>query len=91
MACIRIKAVFNPGDAETAERMAEEIGQQTLERREVADTHSSERSSCSISWRREEGFAVSPEQLRRLPNLSAYLKLGGDFAVAKIVIHRKKS
>ena len=88
LACFRTKVVFNPGDAETAKRMAEELGRQTVERREVSRSYSPGKNSTTESWRREERFAVSPENLQRLPDLTAYLKLGGDYPVAKIVVPR---
>jgi type IV secretory pathway TraG/TraD family ATPase VirD4 len=91
LACFRTKVIFNPGDAETAKRMAEELGSQTIERREVSYSHSPGRTtSTTNSWRREEGLAVSPEDLQSLPDLTAYLKLGGNFPIAKITIPRRK-
>lgn len=88
LACFRTKVIFNPGDVETAKRMAEELGEQVVERRVVSRTHSDGKSSQTESWKEEERLAVSAEELRRLPDLTAYLKLGGDFPVAKIVIPR---
>ncbi len=88
LACFRTKIVFNPGDAETAKRMAEEIGRQTVERREVAHTRSPSGSSQTASWRREEQLTVSAEDLQRLPDLTAFVRFGGDFPVAKIVVPR---
>lgn len=88
LACFRTKVVFNPGDVETAKRMAEELGGQIVERRIVSRSDSGGKVSQTESWREEERSAVSPEDLRRLPDLTAYLKLGGDFPVARIVIPR---
>lgn len=90
LACFRTKIVFNPGDADTAMRMAEEIGRQTVERREVAHSHSSTTSSQTTSWRREERLVVSPDDLQRLPDLTAYIKLGGDYPVAKILVPKPR-
>ena len=88
LACFRTKIIFNPGDAETAKRMAEEIGKQTIERLEVSHSKGAGHGSTTQSWRREEKFAVSPEQLQQLPDLTAYLKLGGDYPVSKITVAR---
>ena len=88
LACFRTKIIFNPGDAETAKRMAEEIGRQTVERLEVSHSKSSKHGSTTKSWRREEKFAVSPEKLQQLADLTAYLKLGGNYPVAKITVAR---
>lgn len=88
LACFRTKIIFNPGDAETAKRMAEEIGKQTIDRLEVSHSKGPGHGSTTKSWRREENFAVSPEKLQQLPDLSAYLKLGGDYPVAKITVAR---
>ena len=86
LACFRTKLVFNPGDAETAKRMAEEIGRQIVERRAVASTRTATGDSHTTTWHREESFAVSPEDLQRLPDLTAYLKLSGDYPVAKVIV-----
>jgi type IV secretory pathway TraG/TraD family ATPase VirD4 len=88
LACFRTKVIFNPGDAETAKRMAEEIGRQVVERRQISHSRSAGNSSTSESWHREDRYAVSPESLQALPDLSAYLKIGGDFEVAKINLAR---
>jgi type IV secretory pathway TraG/TraD family ATPase VirD4 len=88
LACFRTKVVFNPGDAETAKRMAEEIGRQVVERREVSQTRSTSGSAQTASWRREERLAVSAEDLQRLPDLTAFIRFGGDYPTAKIVVPR---
>ena len=86
LACFRTKVIFNPGDAETAKRMSEEIGSQVIDRRETSVTRAQGYSSKSVSWRRETRPAVTAETLNALPDLNAYLKLGGEYPVARIVI-----
>ena len=86
LACFRTKLIFNPGDAETAKRMSEEIGSQVIERREMTTSRGQGRASSSVAWRRETRQAVTAESLNELPDLNAYLKLGGNYPIARIAI-----
>lgn len=86
LACFRVKVIFNPGDAETAELMAREIGRQEIERRNHTTTKNGDHRSATISYTQTERFAVMPEELMKLPDRDGYLKLVGNYPVAKVRI-----
>jgi len=86
MACFRAKLIFNPGDSDTADLMAHEIGKQEVERLVHSTTESGNIRSHSVTYKTEQQFAVLPEQLMRLRDRDAYLKLVGDYPVAKVRI-----
>jgi type IV secretory pathway TraG/TraD family ATPase VirD4 len=86
MSCFRTKLIFNPGDSDTAYLMASEIGKQDIERLVYATTESGNSRSHSVTYKTEQQFAVLPEQLIRLRDRDAYLKLVGDYPVAKVRI-----
>jgi type IV secretory pathway TraG/TraD family ATPase VirD4 len=88
MSCFSTKVIFNPGDADTADEMADEIGEHVVERLEISHT-STARSGSTVtkSWRRSgpEHLILSTD-LRKLRPLHAYLKFAGDYPVAKITV-----
>jgi type IV secretory pathway TraG/TraD family ATPase VirD4 len=86
LACFRVKVIFNPGDAETAELMAREIGRQEVERRNQSNTKNGSGVSATISYTQTERYAVMPEELMKLPDRDGYLKLVGNYPVARIRI-----
>lgn len=87
MSCFRTKIIFNPGDAATGERMAAEIGSVTVETLEVSSSNGKKGGSVTKSWRLQKPKpAVSGDQLRKLPNLQAYVKFDGDYPIAKITL-----
>lgn len=88
LACFRTKIIFNPGDMETAKNMSEEIGRQIVSRLEVSYSQGSSNRSTTSAWRPMDQPAVSPEMLRKLADLTAYVKFGGDYSVAKITLVR---
>jgi type IV secretory pathway TraG/TraD family ATPase VirD4 len=88
MSCFSTKVIFNPGDAETADEMADEIGEHVVERLEISQTRTAKSGSTTTrSWRR-----CAPERLilatdlRKLRPLHAYVKFAGDYDVAKITV-----
>ena len=87
MSCFRTKIIFNPGDAATGEKMAAEIGSVTVETLEVSSSNGKKGGSVTKSWRLQKPKpAVSGDQLRKLPNLQAYVKFDGDYPIAKITL-----
>lgn len=90
MSCFRTKVIFNPGEAETARAMAEEIGRQTIERKVTSHSRNSQGGGVNTSdgLVREERFAVSPDELLMLPDLMCYIKFVADLPVAKVRIRR---
>jgi type IV secretory pathway TraG/TraD family ATPase VirD4 len=86
LACFRVKVIFNPGDAETAELMAREIGRQEVESRNYSTTKSVNSGSATINYTQTERFAVMPEELMKLADRDCYLRLVGNYQVAKVRI-----
>jgi type IV secretory pathway TraG/TraD family ATPase VirD4 len=91
MSCFRTKVVFNPGEAETASSMAIELGKQIVERDTRSHSGGGSRGSVSTTTSRvrEERFAVSPEELLALADLTCYVKFIGDYPVSKTKITRE--
>ncbi|AMS32668.1 hypothetical protein AEM42_10245 [Betaproteobacteria bacterium UKL13-2] len=91
MSCFRTKVVFNPGEAETASSMAIELGKQVVERDTRSHSGGGSRGSVSTTTSRvrEERFAVSPEELLALADLTCYVKFIGDYPVSKTKITRE--
>jgi type IV secretory pathway TraG/TraD family ATPase VirD4 len=88
MSCFSSKVIFNPGDAETARLMADEIGEHVVERMETSNTKNVKSGSSSTkSWRQcAPAHLILPSELRSLPALHAYLRFTGNFPVAKITV-----
>lgn len=88
MSCFASKVVFNPGDADTSEEMANELGQHVVERLEVSRTNAPKGGTTTTqSWRRSAPEPIIlPTDLRQLPPLHAYLRFAGDYPVAKITV-----
>jgi type IV secretory pathway TraG/TraD family ATPase VirD4 len=88
MSCFLTKIVFNPGDEYTGKDMAGEIGEHIVERLEVSHTTSSKGGSTTTrTWKRSnpEPLILSSD-LRLLSPLQAYVKLIGNYPVAKITL-----
>lgn len=88
MSCFSSKVVFNPGDADTADEMANELGHHVVERLKTSRTRTQKGGTTTTqSWHRSEPEPiVLSTNLRQLPPLHAYLKLTGDYPVAKITV-----
>lgn len=88
MSCFSTKVIFNPGDADTAAEMADEIGEHIVERLEISrTTNTKSGSTVTKSWRRSPSeHLVSSTDLRKLRPLHAYVKFTGNFNVAKITV-----
>ena len=89
MACFLTKVIFNPGESNTCDDMADQIGKHIVERLEISYSKSVEgRSSKTSSWRRSPPeHAVSSDAIGQLRSLNAYLKFAvEDYPVAKITV-----
>jgi len=86
MSCFATKVIFNPGDAHTADEMADEIGKHVVERLEISRTKNSKGgSTVTKTWRQSlPEHLILATDLTNLPPLYAYLNLNGDYPVAKI-------
>ena len=88
MSCFLTKVIFNPGDAETADEMAHEIGEHVVERLEFSRTSNPNGGTTTTkSWRRfpPEPLILSTN-LRKLLPLHAYVKFNGNYPVSKITV-----
>jgi len=86
LACFRVKVIFNPGDSETAELMAREIGRQEIEHRNYSQPKMSKGGSATIGYSKTDRYTVMPEELMKLPDRDGYLKLVGNYPIAKVRI-----
>lgn len=80
------KVVFRIEGAEIAERMSKWLGVQ-----EVSETMGNisygahqMRDGVSLNDQHKEKPTIHPERLMKLPDLQAYLKLPGDYPIAKV-------
>lgn len=82
LSCLRNSIIFAVDDADTADNMSRRLGDSEQERQDetVSD------SGKSSSTRRTTSRLVLPSEIMTLPNLSAYLKLAGDYPVARVRI-----
>jgi type IV conjugative transfer system coupling protein TraD len=89
------KVVFRIEGAEIAERMSKWLGVQ-----EVSETMENisygahqMRDGVSLNDQRKEKPTIHPDRLMKLPDLQAYLKLPGDYPIAKVCfkIHKLPS
>lgn len=88
MSCFSTKVIFNPGDADSANEMADEIGEHVVERLEVSHTNTAKHgTTITKSWRRSSPeHLVASTDLRKLRPLTAYVKFNGDYPVSKISV-----
>lgn len=85
----RTKIIFNPGDAETAKSMSEELGKQVINRLQTTFQTNGDARSSSQTYVPDDRAAVSAERLLGLPDLHAFVQFGGTYQIAKVVIPQK--
>lgn len=80
------KAIFNPGDNQTAKVMADSIGKKELMRRNEGISLGANRirDGVSVNSQITLEHIVLPEELMDLPNLNFYLKMRGALPTAKL-------
>lgn len=85
------KVVFRTEDADSAKSLAETLGKQEID--EASEGMSfgieSSRDSSQISRRRAELSVVLPSEIQTLPDLTAFLKVAGNFPIARVCIPYK--
>jgi type IV secretory pathway TraG/TraD family ATPase VirD4 len=88
MSCFSSKVIFNPGDADTADEMAAELGEHVVEQLETSRTQNSKGgSTVTKSWRLlQPKHIVLSSDLRKLKPLHAYVKFNGDYPVSQITV-----
>jgi len=88
MSNLQNKLILRVPDGETAKIYAEELGK--IELYEVSDGQGfgvdSIRDSTSLNRKRAEKNAVTASEIQYLPDLQGFLKLAGEFPVAKVEV-----
>ena len=86
------KVVFRIEGAEIAERMSKWLGIQEVSETTENISYGAHqmRDGVSLNDQRKEKPTINPDRLMKLPDLEAYLKVPGDYPIAKITfeIHR---
>ncbi len=91
VANLQNKLILRTEEESSATRMADTLGKEEIE--EVNESNSfgveSSRDGVSLSGKRLERHLVTPTQITILPDLTGYLKIAGDYPLAKVVIKYK--
>lgn len=85
---MQTKAIFRTEEDESSKSLALILGGQEVD--EVAESHSygveAAKDGSSIQRKRSEKNIVLASEIQTLPDLTAYLKVAGDYPVAKVKI-----
>lgn len=73
-------------DTYTAEEFSRGLGEHTVVRRVASSGVGSARARGGVSHRQDTERIVSPAEFHLLPNLTGYLKLAGDYPVARVTL-----
>lgn len=91
VANLQNKLILRTEEESSATRMADTLGKEEVE--EVNESNSfgveSSRDGVSLSGKRLERHLVTPTQITIMPDLTGYLKIAGDYPLAKVVIKYK--
>lgn len=87
LACLQNKIVLSTADAESADLLAKELGEAEVAREEVSTSGKiGDASSHTKRQARVVEKAVLPSEIQALPPLAGFLKLAGQYPVARIQI-----
>ena len=90
---LQTKTIMRVEDAESAKRLADILGQEEIDEvTETANLSLSENESHgqNTARARHERYLVTPSQILAMPDMTGYLKVAGDYPIAKVVIPLKK-
>lgn len=90
---LQTKVIMRVEDAESAKRLADILGQEEIDEvTETANLSLSENESHgqNTARARHERYLVTPSQILAMPDMAGYMKVAGDYPIAKIVIPLKK-
>lgn len=73
-------------DTYTAEEFSRGLGEHTVLRRVPSHTAGGARGRGSVSHRQDTERVVSPAEFHLLPNLTGYLKLAGNYPIARVTL-----
>lgn len=90
--CFRSTALFGIGelDTYTAEEFSRGLGEHTVVRKAPSTTGGTAGGKITMSYRQDTERIVSPAEIHLLPNLSGYVKLAGNYPIARIRMAYKK-
>jgi len=87
LACLQNKVVLSTADAESSDLLAKELGEAEVAREEVSTSGKiGDASSHTKRQARTVEKAVLPSEIQALPPLAGFLKLAGQYPVARIQI-----
>lgn len=90
---LQTKAVFRVEDDQSSQRLSEILGKREVQEvTENANVSLSEQESHgnTLGHQRKEISAVMPSEIQTLPDLTCFLKIAGDYPVAKVEYPYKK-
>lgn len=76
-------------DTYTAEEFSRGLGEHTVVRRADSST-SGKTGSSTAAFKQDTERLVSPAEIHQLPNLTGYVKLAGDYPIARVTLQYKK-
>lgn len=82
---LRNRMYFAVDNYKSAERLADILGKEDVEEKSEGTSYGVEanRDGLNISSKRTERHVVFPTELTKLPDLTAYVRIAGDFPIAK--------
>lgn len=88
---VQTKLILRVEDEATQKRYADLLGEEEVQEKDEGASFSAndDRDSGSLQSRRQARHIVMPAQIGTLPDLAGYLKLPGNFPVARVVITPK--
>ena len=83
------KVIFRIEGADIAERLSKWLGAQEISEtiENISYGAHQMRDGVSLNDHRKEKPTIHPDRLMKLPDLTGYLKLSGDYPVAKVDFH----
>lgn len=90
--CFRSAALFGVGelDTYTAEEFSRGLGEHTVTRKAPSTSAGTTGGKITMSYRQDTERLVSPAEFHLLPNLTGYIKLAGNYPVARVSMKYKK-
>lgn len=81
------KVIFRMEGGETAERLSKWLGSQEISETVENISYGAHqmRDGVSLNDHRRDKLTIHPDKLMKLPDLTAYLKLPGDYPIARVV------
>lgn len=91
VANLQNKAVFRTEEFESATRLADTLGKEEVEEKSESKSFGVESSKdgVTLAGKRTERHLVTPTQIMVLPDLTGYLKIAGNFPIAKVSLQYK--